>query len=372
MNGARRGRPPWVSASTLLAVTMLLCVVGCAHHEAPALPSSADSAESGLGPLPATFAGDLPCADCSGQQLTLTLRPGGIFLLRQAYVGVDAGKNENLYDLGRWVVSENLTRLILQSGPDALRQFAIKGANRLSLLSTDGQEIRSRLNYDLTRSELVDPVNDTITLRGLFNYLADAASFTECRTGMRLPVAQEGDYLALERAYLAARRIPGEPLLVMFDGRLTSRPVGEGETLKDAMVVERFGRVWPGETCARQAFSRAFLTNTYWRPVELAGKPVVVADNQRELHLMLVPGEHTLRGFAGCNQFLGRYDVKDDSLRFTGLATTRKFCEGVMDQEQAFLRMLEGTAGHKIVGEALDLYDAKGTLLGRFESQYLK
>lgn len=371
MNAARRGRPLVSFASTVLWVTILLCAAGCVHHEERARPSEAASADSGIAPLPATFAGDLPCADCSGQRLTLTLRPRGIFLLRQTYVGVAAGKDEHLYELGRWVVSEDRTRLILQSGPEGPRQFAIKDANRLSLLGTDGQEIRSQLNYDLTRSERVDPIDDTMSLRGMFSYLADAASFTECRTGMRFPVAQERDYLALERAYLAARRIPGEPLLVTFDGRLISRPVGEGEALKNATVVERFVRVWSGETCARQAFSHASLTNTYWRPVEFAGKPVV-EENQRELHLMLVPGENKLRGFAGCNQFLGRYDVKDNSLRFTGVATTRKFCEGVMDQEQAFLRLLEGTASHKIVGEALDLYDGNGTLLGRFESQYLK
>lgn len=369
---SRRGRAIVASASTTLWATLLLLAVGCLHHEAPALKSSAASAESGMAPLPATFAGDLPCADCSGQSLTLTLRPGGIFLLRQTYVGVAAGKDEQVYELGRWVVSENRSRLILQSGPESPRQFAIKDANRLSLLGTDAQEIRSQLNYDLTRSERVDLIDDTMFLRGMFSYLADAASFTECRTGMRFPVAQEKGYLALERAYLAARRTPGEPLLVTFDGRLTSRPVGESERLNDATVVERFDRVWPGETCARQAFSRASLTNTYWRPVELAGKPVVVEDSRREPHLMLVPGEDKLRGFAGCNQFLGRYGVNENGLRFTGVAATRMFCEGVMDREQAFLSALEGTASHKIVGEALDLYDANGKLLARFESRYLK
>ena len=54
------------------------------------------------------------------------------------------------------------------------------------------------------------------------------------------------------------------------------------------------------------------------------------------------------------------------------VCTTRKFCEGVMNQEQEFLRLLEGTAIHEIVGEALDLYDANNKLLARFESQYLK
>ena len=206
----------------------------------------------------------------------------------------------------------------------------------------------------------------------MFSYLADAASFTECLTGRRFPVSQERDYLALERAYLGARQTPGESLLVTLDGRLTTRPVGEGEALKDATVVERFERVWPGETCARQAFSTASLTNTYWRPVEIARKPPTVAADQREPHLMLVPGENKLRGFAGCNQFMGRYEVKENSVSFTGVATTRKYCEGAMDQEQEFLRALEATASYKIVGEALDLYDADSKLLARFESRYLK
>jgi len=37
----------------------------------------------------------------------------------------------------------------------------------------------------------------------MFRYLADAAQFEECLTGRSYPVAMEGDYLALERAYLA-------------------------------------------------------------------------------------------------------------------------------------------------------------------------
>ena len=372
MRAGKRGQPLVVFASTTLWIALLLLAVGCMHHEDRAVLASTASAEQGIAPLPATFAGDLPCADCSGQRLTLTLRPGGIFLLRQTYVGVAEGKDQHVFELGRWAVSEDRTRLILQSGPERPRQFSIKDDGRLRLLGTDGQEIRSQLNYDLTRSERVDPIDDTMPLRGMFSYLADAPLFTECRTGMRFPVAQEGDYLAMERAYLDARRTPGEPLLVTLDGRVTIRPVGEGEALKDATVIERFGRVWPGETCARQAFSLASLTNTYWRPVELAGKPVVVEDDQREPHLVLVPGESRLRGFAGCNQFLGRYEVNEKRVRFTGVATTRKFCAGVMDQEQEFLRTLEATASYKIVGEALDLYDVNGKLLARFESQYLK
>lgn len=351
---------------------VILLSIGCAHHEVRTAVSGAASAGPGIAPLPATFTGMIPCGDCSGQRLTLNLRPDGIFLLRHTYVGVTAGKDEHFYDLGRWVVSQDGARLILQGGTEAPRQFAIKDRGTLRMLTNEGQEIRSRLSYDLFRSERFDPIEDTFRLRGMFNYMADAASFTECLTGMRFPVAQEKDYAAVERAYLAARQTPGEPLLVTFDGRLTKRPVGEGEAVKDAIVVDHLDRVWPGETCARQAMSRASLTNTYWRPVEIAEKAVTVAAGQREPHLMLVQAEDRIRGFAGCNQILGRYEVNGGGLRFTGVATTRKFCEGAMEQERSFLNAIEATASYKIGGETLQLYDATGKLLARFESRYMR
>ena len=321
---------------------------------------------------PVTFIGDIPCADCSGQRVVVSLRPDGIFLSRQTYIGVAGAKDEHVYDLGRWVVSQDGARLLLQSGTEAPRQFAITGSSGLRMLTNEGNEIQSRLNFDLARAESFDPIEDRMRLRGMFAYLADAPSLTECVTGHRFPVAQEEDYPVVERAYMAARRVPGEQILVAMEGRLTRRPVGEGGALKDAIVMDHFDRMWPGETCARQAMSKASLTNTYWRPVEIAGKPVDVAANQREPHLMLVPGENRMRGFGGCNQIQGRYEVQGEALHFIGTAATRMFCQETMEQEGAFLHAIESTATYKIVGETLELYDMNGALLARFESRYLQ
>ena len=40
------------------------------------------------------------------------------------------------------------------------------------------------------------------TRRGRFTYMADAALFEVCGSGLRFPVAMEAEYLAAERAYL--------------------------------------------------------------------------------------------------------------------------------------------------------------------------
>ena len=318
---------------------------------------------------PVTFAGDIPCADCPAQRMVVSLRADGMFMLRRTYIGVEAGKDKQVHDLGRWVLSQDGARLILQGCTETPLQFVIKSSSVLRMLSNEGNEIQSRLNYELVRSDSYDPIEVRMPLRGMFSYLADGPSLTECVTGHRFPVAQEEDYVTVERAYMALRPAPGEPIIIEMEGRLTRRPIGERGVLTEAIVVDRFDRVRLGEICARHAMSKASLTNTYWRPVEIDGKSVTVAAGGREPHLTLVPENNLLRGFGGCNQMQGRFEAQGSELRFSGTAATRMFCQETMEQEQALFQALEATATYKIIGETLELYDVTGRLLARFESR---
>src|SRR5688500_15121011 len=65
-------------------------------------------------------------------------------------------------------------------------------------------------------------------MQGLYRYMADAASFVDCQTGKRVPVAQEGDNAALQSAYGAARSAPGAPVLATVEGRVLPRPRMDG------------------------------------------------------------------------------------------------------------------------------------------------
>lgn len=73
--------------------------------------------------------------------------------------------------------------------------------------------------------------------QGLFIYFADAAVFEPCGGG-RLPVAQEGAYIDLERAYLDAAPGPAEPVLARLDGRVEVRPSMEGPD-RPHLIVDR-------------------------------------------------------------------------------------------------------------------------------------
>ena len=86
-------------------------------------------------------------------------------------------------------------------------------------------------------------------LSGELVYIADAARFTECSTGRDYPVAQEGDFVRMQRAYLKDVKEPGARLYVTFEGLITDRPRMEGSGVEHAVVVERFTRAWPNREC---------------------------------------------------------------------------------------------------------------------------
>ena len=86
-------------------------------------------------------------------------------------------------------------------------------------------------------------------LRGMYSYMADAALFTDCRTGRSYPVALEGDNRMLERAYMATPHEPGEALLVTLEGRIVERMPMEGPGPVPTLLPEKFLGISPGTGC---------------------------------------------------------------------------------------------------------------------------
>lgn len=127
-------------------------------------------------PVPATFAGVLPCADCAGVAQTLTLRADGLYRLRRTYLGKPEGP---FSELGHWKLNAAGTLLMLRGETDTLL-FAVmpSGAEDeggLRLLDRRGQPIESDANLALRRTAALDPV-----------------AFTDCDGGVRERVADDG------------------------------------------------------------------------------------------------------------------------------------------------------------------------------------
>jgi len=205
-------------------------------------------------------------------------------------------------------------------------------------------------------------------MEGMFRYMADAALFRDCRDNKSYPVAMEGQYIEVERAYLNSGIEPGSEIMISFQGRILSRPSFSSKNKDIKVIVDVFHKIHPGETCAPT--THADLIGTYWRLAELGGQTITTPEDMEEARMTLSNEESRVQGFAGCNRFFGQFESSDDTLTFSALGSTMMACPEGMDTEQAFLAALGATTHYQIKGLFLELY-ADDKLLARLEAVYL-
>ncbi|BCA52936.1 hypothetical protein W02_00760 [Nitrospira sp. KM1] len=347
---------------------ILLSVLGCTGPRTTAVPASNPQERTPvLGRLPATFSGDFPCADCPGIRYQLTLHPDHAFFLSLTYLE----RNSRFDSIGSWIVSPDGQRLVLYDESVSPDQFRIIDPNNLRKLGIDGHDIATGLNYTLTRANDVESPESHLALRGMYRYVADAGSFSECLTGRRWPVMQQADNASLEQTYVKFRKQPNDELLATVEGRVVTKSGADGATPHPMLIVDRFLGLWPGETCgARLATST--LENTYWKLTRLAGMPVIVPEQQREPAMVLHQEQHRLAGSGGCNRLMGEYRLDRRLVSFSQVAGTKMACRAGMEQEEHFIEALGRTAAWTVIGEHLELFDAEGKQLARFEARALR
>lgn len=344
-------------------------------------PGARVDARAVLATLPASFAGELPGATGTVRWHVDLLPedplPGGPshgrYRLRMTHVGKP--EPNSFDDIGRWSVDAQ-RRLVLRGGREAPIFFALGDGNALQKLDLEGKPIASLAPQRLARLPAFEPIEPRLFLRGMFSYMADAASIVLCADGSRVPVSDEGDYRVLEWAYLDAigqGRPPGSPLLASVEGRLALRPSAEPtQPPRETLVVDRFVGLSPGETCGNPLATSA-LRDTYWKLVRLGESAVApAAAKQREAHLILQKDGKRVVGSGGCNRFFGGVEIEDDRIRFGQLGATMMACPEGLDREREYFAALGRATRWKIEGSHLELLDAAGALVARFEAVALR
>lgn len=382
-------RSSWMSSAAVVAAA-LMCVVFVAACSGPRQDSASDSrgqdqppaaaaspgdappaaAADALAALPASYEGELPGAG-GPIRWHVDLLPDGRYQLRMTHVGQP--EPAGFDDIGRWLREPATGRLVLRGGREApVFLLPVDGGAALRKLDLHGEPIESEHNDRLARLPVPAPIEPRLLLTGMFTYLADAAAITLCADDRRLPVAMEGDYRALEGAYLQSEPQPGQPLLATVEGLIARRPSAEeSQPPRPTLVVERFVSVRPRETCGTP-LADSPLRGTYWKLVRLGDKPVAAAEGQREASLVFDIEEPRVAGSGGCNRINGGFELEGDQLRFGRMAATRMACPDGMDQEQRFLAALARVQGHRIDGSHLELLDAAGKPVARFEAVALR
>ena len=106
------------------------------------------------------------------------------------------------------------------------------------------------------------------------------------------------------------------------------------------------------------------LAGTAWSLVEVNGQPVVAGSDPT-----LVFDDSRAGGNASCNTFGSEYTATKEKLTFAPIESTLMYCDGVMDQEAAYLSALQSAAGYQIRGGNLEILNADGQVTLVFAPQ---
>ncbi len=122
--------------------------------------TSAATAKAGFPTtLPASFSGVLPCADCPGMEYHVDFHDDGSYRMRTTYHERGPnGSGKDVDDAGAWQLVMDNTRVTLRSDSNTTTTFEIVDPDTLRLLDKGGNEIKTRLNYDLKRATTYAPI----------------------------------------------------------------------------------------------------------------------------------------------------------------------------------------------------------------------
>jgi len=121
---------------------------------------------------------------------------------------------------------------------------------------------------------------------------------------------------------------------------------------------------------AYRTSSSADLQSSSWKLTWLPDKSDIIDMRSSEIYIHLTAEGGTVQGFAGCNRLRGRYELGENTLRFSDLALTRKACiEEIMERERALLNALENSEKWNIRGNQLELLNRNNEVLARLQAR---
>lgn len=341
-----------------LAMAILLMSLAACDSE----PQPSDSPRTLTDNLPASFSGQLSCADCPGIEMQLNLFADNSFYLKHHYQDRKPGE---FYALGRWRQQRGSLQLLSN---DEVPQFLVSSAEELQLLDQQGRLIKSDQNHTLTRDAAFTMIHPRGQFNGMYRYVAESGLFTECQTGQTWPVAKREDNQRLEQLYQHYAQRPNQALYTEITGKLTTIPNSDTGKPVQTLVVEESFHIWPAESCGTPGFQEKLL-GTRWQLTRIHQTPVETETFSEPPYLQLAADNDQFSGSDGCNQLMGRYRLDQNKLRFSKFASTRQACPVEPLSAQTLYIAMDQVRYWQIERHQLILKNADEETLLRFEAE---
>ena len=107
----------------------------------------------------------------------------------------------------------------------------------------------------------------------------------------------------------------------------------------------------------------ASLEGKRWSLTEMNGK----ASTGSRAFIEFAEDGKRVSGNASCNRFFGGVSITGRTMKFSGMGSTRMFCNGLMEAEQEFLDAMKSVTRYRVRGSALTLYAGRKAVL-KFEA----
>ena len=224
---------------SVVAACSLFALFGCNHRAEMDTLQPAPMEE--LKPMQQSWRGVLPCADCEGIETSLFLEKDGTWVMNERYQGVSR-EPSSFASYGTW--ARTADKLVLTDSKGEKSYYRAKG-DKLEMLDRDGNPIESTLNYTLESVKASLPITP-MAMRGMYFYIADAATLTDCATGKRVAVANNAQ---LERDYAAARGTDTRPVLLVVEGHFTLEANPDSGAPIKVLAVDSPGKFYQKEDC---------------------------------------------------------------------------------------------------------------------------
>lgn len=343
-----------------ILVLILFSLASCSTKQTQEEPSSSADAHV-LAPFETavTFTGTIPCSDCIRVDITLNIRPDSMYQIRKTYQ-TNEGSAKVESQVGKWLYLPKDNLLILGKQEGLLKTYFIENKEILKFVEWEGTDSASQIQYELIRSDELDPFYDTVKLSGKFVIESGAGSLMECSTERSFRIRSGNDYSTLLQYYMNTPHSRGQPLLTSVFAKFVM-----GEDGKSELIIEKFHKLIPERDCKGKKI-KSSLTGTFWRLIEVDGLEVTKSDYVRVPYLRL-NSDRSFEAFGGCNQITGSYLVKGDLFKLNRTPSIRLACSLGLEVENKFIEALNSSSTFQLDGEILEIRDQNDRIRARLK-----